>query len=121
MARDATSKEHKALEVWRDRAVTPQDSKARKALQLIRRGLLWLMMLPLICIASIPAFGYVLATNIPADSHWWQSILSEPMVIALLQVAFNAILMPPIINQLAIIDLNPCKLRRHQATILKIF
>ena len=93
--------EHRSLHTWRHRALKPQSDKAQRVRKVFRHVLLWSMVFPLICIGSIPSFSYVLATNIPANSQWWQSILSEPLVISFLQVTFNALFMPPIISRLA--------------------
>ena len=47
-----------------------------------RRLLYWAFHLPLLILASAPAFGFVLSQNVPAGGGWYWSILSNSMFIA---------------------------------------
>jgi len=44
--------------------------------------LYWTFHLPLLILASAPAFGFVLSQNVPAGGGWYWSILSNSMFIA---------------------------------------
>ena len=47
-----------------------------------RRLLYWAFHLPLLILASAPAFGFVLSQNVPAGGGWYWSILSNSMFVA---------------------------------------
>eukprot|EP00658_Telonema_sp_P-2_P081770 TRINITY_DN8475_c0_g3_i3.p1 TRINITY_DN8475_c0_g3~~TRINITY_DN8475_c0_g3_i3.p1 ORF type:complete len:1118 (-),score=247.99 TRINITY_DN8475_c0_g3_i3:75-3428(-) len=82
------------LHNWRANAGDRKPSGGRKAV-------FWLLHVPVIVVASLPAIGYVLAENVPAGSGWWYSVLGNPLVVALVKVGFNNAIVPKIAETLA--------------------
>ena len=58
----------------------------------------WLLCVPLIVLALLPAFAYTLATNVPAV--WGSDVFGDPFVIACVQFAFNAVVFPGLIKRI---------------------
>ena len=53
-------------------------------------------------IASLPTFFYVLATNIANDNGgWWVTLLSNPLVVAIVKIGFSNLFIPWSANILA--------------------
>lgn len=86
-------------------------------------------------IASLPTFCYVLATNTAANDNggWWVTLLSNPLVVAIVKIGFSNLFIPWSANILAnfrlsagntlhtsenIIELNKMKVASSLATDL---
>eukprot|EP00656_Telonema_subtile_P004296 TRINITY_DN1194_c0_g1_i15.p1 TRINITY_DN1194_c0_g1~~TRINITY_DN1194_c0_g1_i15.p1 ORF type:complete len:1243 (-),score=233.02 TRINITY_DN1194_c0_g1_i15:64-3792(-) len=60
----------------------------------IRITLFVLLHIPVLLLASLPAFGYVLAQNVPAGSGFGYTVLGNSMVIAIVKTGFNSLVVP---------------------------
>eukprot|EP00656_Telonema_subtile_P018154 TRINITY_DN19789_c0_g1_i1.p1 TRINITY_DN19789_c0_g1~~TRINITY_DN19789_c0_g1_i1.p1 ORF type:complete len:1166 (+),score=65.42 TRINITY_DN19789_c0_g1_i1:148-3645(+) len=61
------------------------------------------LLLLVLCIASVPACGFVLCQNVPTDSAWYITIFGSPVGVAATKVVFRGLLVPRASNTLAIL------------------
>jgi len=80
-----------------------EDARAdNEATPLWRTLVYFLLHIPFLMLASIPAAGYVLSINVPTgDSAILDQIFSNAFLVALLKLAFNSVLAPRVANILA--------------------
>eukprot|EP00656_Telonema_subtile_P040374 TRINITY_DN4542_c0_g3_i1.p1 TRINITY_DN4542_c0_g3~~TRINITY_DN4542_c0_g3_i1.p1 ORF type:complete len:1113 (+),score=213.46 TRINITY_DN4542_c0_g3_i1:643-3981(+) len=88
------------LRIWRANLPRNQSNRHMRIGSVARQWLFYALHIPLLCVASLPACGYVLSQNVSLDS-WWLLPFSNTVVVAVVKTVFSSTLVPFIAERLA--------------------
>ena len=70
----------------------------RHKVVLWRRLVFGVALIPFLALASIPAIGFVLSQNVPAESssNWWASSFENVLVVGCIKLVYSRMMMPSV-------------------------